>query len=47
MAEPTTSKRLAFYGGPFVALIPFLVFVSGVIGIALSGAPDEKGFCRF
>ncbi|MEL6255549.1 MAG: Na+/H+ antiporter NhaC family protein [Bacteroidota bacterium] len=44
MSETTTSKRLAFYGGPFMALIPFLVFVVGVIAIALSGAPDEKGF---
>lgn len=46
MPETTTTsgKRLTFYGGPFVALIPFFVFVSGVISIALSGAPDEKGF---
>lgn len=33
-----------FYGGSFGALLPFFVFVIGVIGIALSGAPDERGF---
>ena len=37
-------KLLTFYGGLFGAILPFLVFVSGVIFIALSGAPDEKGF---
>jgi Na+/H+ antiporter NhaC len=37
-------KPIAFYGGIFGALLPFLVFVTGVITIALSGAPDEKGF---
>lgn len=36
--------QLTFYGGQFSALIPFLVFVVGVVYIALSGAPDEKGF---
>jgi Na+/H+ antiporter NhaC len=35
---------LEFYGGVFGALLPFLVFVTGVITIALSGAPDERGF---
>jgi len=35
---------LTFYGDLFGAILPFLVFVSGVIFIALSGAPDEKGF---
>lgn len=39
------SKRsISFYGGASGAILPFLVFVSGVITIALSGAPDEKGF---
>lgn len=28
----------------FSALLPFLLFVGGVIAIALSGAPDERGF---
>lgn len=42
----TTQKELSLsvYGGAYSALIPFLVFVAGVISIALSGAPDEKGF---
>lgn len=35
---------LEFYGSAFGALLPFLVFVSGVIAVALSGAPDERGF---
>ncbi len=38
------NSRLSFYGGPYAALVPFLVFVIGVISIAFSGAPDEKGF---
>lgn len=37
-------KVLSFYGGVLGAIFPFLVFVSGVIFIALSGAPDERGF---
>ena len=36
--------KLTFYGGILGAIFPFLIFVSGVIFIALSGAPDEKGF---
>ena len=43
-AEKTDWKPLLFYGGAISALLPFLVFVSGVIVIALSGAPDERGF---
>ncbi len=31
-------------GGILGALLPFLVFVVGVMVIALSGAPDERGF---
>ena len=38
------SIKVEFYGGVFGALLPFLIFVVGVISIALSGAPDEKGF---
>ena len=37
-------REVSFYGGTFGALLPFLIFVTGVIFIALSGAPDEKGF---
>lgn len=33
-----------FYGGVLGTLLPFVVFVTGVIAIALSGAPDERGF---
>lgn len=36
--------KLEFYGGIFGALLPFFIFVIGVITIALSGAPDERGF---
>ena len=35
---------LEFHGGVFGALLPFLLFIVGVITIALSGAPDERGF---
>ncbi len=38
------SPSLDFYGGVLGALLPFLLFVIGVIAIALSGAPDERGF---
>ncbi len=37
-------STLSFHGGLFGAILPFLVFVSGVIAVALSGAPDERGF---
>lgn len=40
----TTTPNLAFHGKTIGALLPFLLFVSGVIAIALSGAPDERGF---
>jgi Na+/H+ antiporter NhaC len=33
-----------YYGGKIGAFIPFMIFVIGVVTIALSGAPDEKGF---
>lgn len=36
--------KLQFYGGPFMSLVPFILFIVGVVYIALSGAPDEKGF---
>ncbi len=44
--EETQEKlpQIEFYGGALGALLPFFVFVSGVIIIALSGAPDERGF---
>lgn len=43
-SQDAALDELSFYGGPLAALIPFLVFISGVIFIALAGAPDEKGF---
>jgi Na+/H+ antiporter NhaC len=36
--------KLAFRGGLFGALLPFVLFLAGVTWLALSGAPDEKGF---
>ncbi len=44
MEESEQLPKLDYYGGAFGALFPFLVFVVGVITIALSGAPDERGF---
>ena len=35
---------LEFHGGILGALLPFFIFIVGVIAIALSGAPDERGF---
>ena len=42
--RPAEGKPLHFYGGILGALFPFLIFVKGVVIIALSGAPSEKGF---
>ena len=39
-----TQTPVRFYGGMTGAVLPFLVFVSGVVAVALSGAPDERGF---
>ena len=46
MLEQQKNSRpiLTFHGGLWGAIGPFLIFVSGVISIALSGAPDERGF---
>ncbi len=44
MQKSQISQTLEFRGGTVGALLPFLVFISGVIFIALSGAPDERGF---
>jgi Na+/H+ antiporter NhaC len=44
-SSPTkVSPSILFYGGMVGALIPFIVFLAGVMTIALSGAPDERGF---
>jgi Na+/H+ antiporter NhaC len=42
--QEQNSPRVRFYGGAFGALFPFAVFLAGVMVIALSGAPDERGF---
>jgi len=39
-----TPMPFSFYGGVAGAILPFIIFVTGVVTIALSGAPDEKGF---
>jgi Na+/H+ antiporter NhaC len=39
-----TQTKVRFYGGMAGAILPFLAFVSGVVAVALSGAPDERGF---
>lgn len=43
-AKTKDSLTVRFYGGIAGALFPFFVFLAGVIWIALSGAPDERGF---
>lgn len=41
-AAPPTKVR--FYGGVAGTLLPFMIFIMGVVAVALSGAPDERGF---
>jgi len=36
--------RIRYHGGTAGALLPFLIFAVGVVAVALSGAPDERGF---
>lgn len=43
-ASKEHDTSISFYGGVIGALFPFLVFIIGVVTIALSGAPDERGF---
>ncbi len=38
------STRLEFHGGLAGALAPIALFLAGVVALALSGAPDERGF---
>lgn len=38
------SPPLHFHGGVIGALAPFALFVTGVVSLGLSGAPDERGF---
>ncbi len=44
LEEDQPNIKLDFYGGITGALSPFVIFLTGVIVIALSGAPDERGF---
>ncbi len=39
-----TTRPLTFHGGLAGALLPFALFLTGVIWLGLSGAPDERGF---
>jgi Na+/H+ antiporter NhaC len=39
-SKPST---LHFHGGLFGSLVPFAVFLTGVVWLGLSGAPDERG----
>lgn len=43
-SQTNISPSIRFYGGIAGALFPFIVFLAGVMAIALSGAPDERGF---
>lgn len=43
MPNPSET-RLTFYGGMAGALAPVALFLAGVSWLALSGAPDERGF---
>lgn len=42
--ETLEKENLSFYGGTLGAILPFVLFATGVIFLALSGAPDERGF---
>jgi Na+/H+ antiporter NhaC len=44
LQEEKYNQLLEFHGGFLGALAPFIIFIIGVVVIALSGAPDEKGF---
>ena len=43
-SDPESKIALEFRGGWLGALAPFVVFLSGVSWLGLSGAPDETGF---
>ena len=42
--EISRPARLEYYGGLAGACLPFVFFLGSVITVALSGAPDERGF---
>ena len=37
-------EPLRFYGGSYAVFAPFVLFLTGVAWLGLSGAPDERGF---
>ncbi len=39
-----SGTTVSFYAGAVGAMLPFLVFIAGVVSLSLSGAPDERGF---
>lgn len=41
---PKAPPSVRYHGGIAGAVLPFMVFLAGVMAIALSGAPDERGF---
>ena len=44
MTEDSSGEPLRFHGGTSGALAPFVLFLGGVVSLALLGAPDERGF---
>ena len=44
MSEGSPSPRLSFHGGIPGAILPSLLFLTGVTALALQGTPDERGF---
>lgn len=40
----TPVRAIRYHGGTIGAVLPFVVFIVGIVAIALSGAPDERGF---
>jgi Na+/H+ antiporter NhaC len=44
MTQRDAAPRIRYHGGLVGSVLPFTVFMAGVVFIALSGAPDERGF---
>lgn len=40
-------KKIEFYGGSAVGLVPFLIFLAGTVYICVKGAPTETGMALF
>ena len=43
-STPKDPPSVRYHGGMAGACFPFVVFLAGVMAVALSGAPDERGF---